>query len=316
MTTFANDSAWKPVQIGAGGFVTGIDVAPDGTMVTRTDTYGAYLWNGTGWTQLVTTSSMPANVQFANGVYEIRVSTSNSNVMYMEMASGIFKTTDRGQHWLKTSFPALIIDPNGNHRMDGQKMAIDPSNPNIVFAGTQHDGLWVTRDGGTSWQKVAAVPQGPSNDDPALTGIVVQGSNVFVGTAGSGVYASHDGGYTWAAIGGPANTVSAVSSPDGSYWAADATGVWKYANGSWVKSLDDSHVGVHSVSIDPFNASHIIMTTGGGGLQESNDGGVTWSGQNWYNQLESGSDVPWLESTNRYMGNGGTVFDPLVQGKL
>ena len=59
MTIFANDSAWQPVKIGAGGWLTGIDIAADGTMVARTDTYGAYIWNGTAWTQLVTVGSMP-----------------------------------------------------------------------------------------------------------------------------------------------------------------------------------------------------------------------------------------------------------------
>ena len=37
---------WLPLRIGAGGFLTGIDIAPDDTMVVRTDTYGAYIWNG------------------------------------------------------------------------------------------------------------------------------------------------------------------------------------------------------------------------------------------------------------------------------
>ena len=38
---------WQTLDVGAGGFVDGIDIAPDGTMVVRTDTYGAYIWNGT-----------------------------------------------------------------------------------------------------------------------------------------------------------------------------------------------------------------------------------------------------------------------------
>ena len=51
---------WQTLPVGAGGFVDGIDIAPDGTMVVRTDTYGAYIWNGTEWQQLVTSTSMPA----------------------------------------------------------------------------------------------------------------------------------------------------------------------------------------------------------------------------------------------------------------
>ena len=51
----------RPIDIGAGGFVTGMDVAPDGVMVVRTDTYGAYIWNGAQWQQLVTATSMPSS---------------------------------------------------------------------------------------------------------------------------------------------------------------------------------------------------------------------------------------------------------------
>ena len=46
-------------------------------MVVRTDTYGAYIWNGTEWQQLVTATSMPAGFVAANanteGVYEIQI---------------------------------------------------------------------------------------------------------------------------------------------------------------------------------------------------------------------------------------------------
>src|SRR5262249_26975020 len=51
---------WQPLKVGGGGYATGIDIAPDDTMVVRTDQYGAYLWNGSQWQQLVTATSMPA----------------------------------------------------------------------------------------------------------------------------------------------------------------------------------------------------------------------------------------------------------------
>ena len=79
---------WQTLDVGAGGFVRGLDIAPDGTMVGRTDTNGAYLWNGTSWVQLVTASSMPAtfvaeNPTVGQGVYEMQIADSNTNIMYM-----------------------------------------------------------------------------------------------------------------------------------------------------------------------------------------------------------------------------------------
>ncbi|WP_344708959.1 Ig-like domain-containing protein [Sphingomonas humi] len=295
-----------------------MDIAPDGTMVGRTDTYGAYLWNGTSWDQLVTAASMPADVKGMGGVFEIRIAPSNTNIFYMALHGGIYKTTDRGQTWVKTSFPVGTFDANQANRMDGQKMAIDPNNPNIVFAGTQTDGLWVTRDGGTSWSKIAAVPQGTNGNDPSLTGISIKGSNVFVGTAGSGVYASTDGGYSWKSIGGPADVANAVIAPDGSYYAAGGntySALYKYANGTWT-ILPTAGGVIQSVSIDPFNANHIVAVGEGGTLQESWDGGKSFGGWNWAGSIESTKDVSWLETSGGYMSSSTIIFDPSVQGKL
>src|SRR6516165_12562437 len=97
-------NTWQALPIGAGGFLTGLSIAQDGTMVVRTDTYGAYIWNGTEWQQLVTATSMPASfIQPGNGpgintsgVYEIQIAPSNSNIMYMEYMGYIFKSTNKG----------------------------------------------------------------------------------------------------------------------------------------------------------------------------------------------------------------------------
>ena len=78
LSAYAKDpgTLWRPLRIGAGGWLTGIDVAPDGTMVVRADTYGAYIWNGARWAQLVTKASMPAalaQIDVNQGVYEIQI---------------------------------------------------------------------------------------------------------------------------------------------------------------------------------------------------------------------------------------------------
>src|SRR5690349_12901004 len=100
-TVFATDSLWKPVNIGGGGWVVGLDIAPDGTMVAKTDTYGAYIWNGSLWQQLATAQSMPSDLFYSSPVYEIRIAPSNSNIFYMLMNDGMYKTTNKGDTWVK-----------------------------------------------------------------------------------------------------------------------------------------------------------------------------------------------------------------------
>ncbi len=80
------------MKLGAGGYVTGIDMVGT-TKVIRTDVGGAYVLNtGTNkWEQLCTTSRLgftptaPTGVAATgfDGVYEIRIAPSNSAIIYM-----------------------------------------------------------------------------------------------------------------------------------------------------------------------------------------------------------------------------------------
>jgi len=148
-------------------------------MVGRTDTYGAYLWSGTQWVQLVTATSMPAAYLAANlntgstgqGVYDIQIADSNTQILYMMFDGYVFKSTNQGTTWTQTSFaqvnPYTAANPNDGYAQFGPKMAIDPNNPNIVYVGTTTSGLFVTHDGGVTWQSVSQVPASTS----AITGI-------------------------------------------------------------------------------------------------------------------------------------------------
>ena len=206
------NSSWQVMKVGAGGYADGLDIAPDGTMVVRTDTNGAYLWNGTSWQQLVTASSMPAAFVAANpvssgqGVYEIQIAPSNSNIMYMMFDGYVFVSSNKGTTWTQTSFAQVTESANDSVRMYGQKMAVDPNNPNIVYAGTPQNGLWVTSNGGQTWSQVSAIPISDEENGlyPGITGIVfdpaVGGAvggvtqTIFASSAGNGVYESANGG--------------------------------------------------------------------------------------------------------------------------
>jgi len=322
---------WQTLDVGAGGFLTGIDIAPDDTMVVRTDTYGAYIWNGTEWQQLITATSMPAafvTTKGSQGVYEIQIAPSDSNIMYMMYEGYVFKSTNKGTTWTETSFAKVTENAGDAYRMDGQKMAIDPENPNVVYVGTPQNGLFVTTNGGATWQSVSAVPVSLTDSNgiyPGITGIefdpalgVTGGktNTIFAASYGNGVYESTNGGASWSAIGGPSDVdYAAVSSTGVYYVVGNGNSLWSYNNGAWTELLlDTSGHGIETVAIDPFNPNEIVLQTGGGYLNISYNGGAAWSGDNWGNQL-SASDVPWLANTG-YMTVGGTVFDQLVPNEL
>ena len=281
MTTVDN---WLPLKVGAGGYLTGIDIAPDNTMVVRTDTYGAYIWNGTQWQQLVTSTSMPSeNVVPDNsqGVYEIKIAPSNTNILYMTYLGDVYRSDDRGESWSATSFPHVTIEVNDPYRMNGQKMAVDPNNPDVVYVGTPQNGLFVTTDGGDSWQQVASVPVSSKDSQglfPGITGIVFDPTSgvtggktnvIYASSYGHGVYESTDGGVSWSALsGGPSDVGSATVSTDGVYYAVgdNNTELWRYTNGTWTQLLVNS-LGIQSVTTDPFNPDRIIVAMPNGVLE-------------------------------------------------
>jgi len=328
---------WQTLDVGAGGYVTGIDIAPDDTMVVRTDTYGAYIWNGTAWQQLVTATSMPAgfaNPNITQGVYEIQIAPSNSNILYMMFDGYVFKSTNKGTSWTETSFAQVTENAGDSYKMDGQKMAIDPENPNVVYVGTPKNGLFVSTDGGATWQSVSAVPVSLTDSSgayPGITGIefdpalgVTGGktNTIFAASYGHGVYESTNGGASWSSIGGPSDVEYAAVSSTGVYYAVGNTNsLWSYQNGKWTELLVDSSHGIDTVAVDPFNPNEIVCQCAGGALNISYNGGATWSGRNDNNELIS-KDIPWLadadavSSTVNYLCIGGTVFDQLVPNKL
>jgi len=334
---------WDPLKIGAGGFLTGIDFDPAGaTYVIRADTYGAYVGNGSDvWTQVVRSDTLPASALrghvakdapwLSQGVYEIRVAPSNPKRLYMIFAGSIWRSDDRGTSWSAAGagYVAGALDPNDGYRTNGEKMAVDPANPDVVYAGSA-GGLYVTTNAGASWSLVGAIPA-PTPAAMGITGIVfdpIGGATrgrtrtLFATSNGNGVYRSTDAGVTWSLLpGGPKSCAHAAVAGDGVYFMLDGDAsntVYRYAHGAWATSL--AHPApdgdVRSIAVDPFDPARVIVGRGSGHLSISTDHGVSFTGWNWA-QTRTATDVPWLAAANEAsMSNAQMRFDPVVRDKL
>ena len=352
---------WQPLAIGGGGYVVGMDIASDGTMVVRTDTFGAYIFSGTKWQSLLTTTSMSPHTYFLDargnvvaptGVYEIRIAPSNTNVLYMLYNGFMFVSTNKGIAWTKmTNFPSIrwknaLETENGTYRMNRKKMAVDPNNANIVYAGTPSNGLYVTTNGlsgsAATFKSVSEVPTSGVDINglhPGITGICFDRSSettggathtIYAASFGNGVYKSMNAGTSWSLLSGSSQAVEDAIVVTGNLYccsSATTSGIagegtrhlTKFSGGVWTTLSPVSNNGVHAIDVNPNNASNIVIVDDAGTLNQSDDGGITWSGLYYNFSISAAGDVPWLALTcpaNNFMSTGGFGFDPLVPNRL
>jgi photosystem II stability/assembly factor-like uncharacterized protein len=66
-------------------------------------------------------------------------------LMYAGTEGGVFKSVDQGEHWTACNegLTDLLV----------RSLAMDPDNPNILYAGTWSGKVFVTQDGGTKWEE-------------------------------------------------------------------------------------------------------------------------------------------------------------------
>lgn len=227
--------AWRNVRIGGGGFVTGIVFHPaePGLAYARTDVGGAYRWNGdTGrWTPLLDwVSGADWNLL---GIESLAVDPSDPGRVYLAAGTytgywagfgEILRSPDRGRTWKRARLP-FRLGGNETGRFNGERLAVDPNCPRILFFGSRADGLWRSGDGAATWRPVAGFPalaRGPAAEDtpswdgPQHVGIVCLAFDprsgfpgrptpilyAAVSTALPSFYRSGDGGVTWSAVPG------------------------------------------------------------------------------------------------------------------
>ena len=85
------------------------------------------------------------------------------------------------------------------------KIAIDPTDPDIIFAGTRPAALYRSTDGGRNWRKLAAdiVEECPNVGIPRVTALTIDPSDhrvVWAGIEVDGVRRSTDAGDSWSRI--------------------------------------------------------------------------------------------------------------------
>jgi photosystem II stability/assembly factor-like uncharacterized protein len=289
--------------------------------------------------------------QPAQSIGALAVAPSDPNVVWagtgetfirsnVSIGNGIYKSVDAGRSWTH-----MGLDATGRIG----RIVIDPRDPDVVFAAAlghcygpqQERGVYRTRDGGRSWERVlfvddrtgaADVAIDPSNPRVLFAGmwtVDIKTWGRHSGGAGSGVYVSRDGGTTWrrAERGLPASPLGKIAvavapgqsarvyalietGQRGSLWRSDDGGeTWRVVNHS--RLLNERPHYYTRMLVMPDNPSEVYFPSNGMGV--TYDGGETteqlrgWGGDNhdmWVdpsngNRLMIGNDLGVMISTVR-----------------
>jgi photosystem II stability/assembly factor-like uncharacterized protein len=193
-------------------------------------------------------------------------------------------------------------------------LAIDPRNPDVLYAGTgegyfngdaiRGNGIYKSTDGGVTW---ARIPSTASFDNVCRIAISPADSNlILVGRRYSGIWRSTDGGATWTnprwAQGSyqvlfdpnnPSRAVAHVIDHDGQWfhrvlYSTDAGATWREAASGLTRVNDfNSRIELAYAPSAP-NVVYASCGAGGGQVWHSADGGVNWTvrggglGTGWY----------------------------------
>jgi photosystem II stability/assembly factor-like uncharacterized protein len=196
--------------------------------------------------------------------------------------SGVFRSTDAAQTWRR-------ISPAGDPELRNvDSVAIDPRDPNIIYAGTYHL-PWKTIDAGKTWNAIAA----GMIDDSDVMSLRVDSTSpgrIFA-SACSGIYRSENGGAAWTKLQGipysSRRTQAIVQDPADArvLYAATTEGLWVTRDGgeSWMRTTPREWVVNDVIVLPPSPANsgnssqQILLGTEAQGVLASSDAGVTFT---------------------------------------
>ncbi len=226
------------------------------------------------------------NTGLSADINSLAVAPSAPSTIYAGTFLGPYLSTNGGATWQQTPTTGLPSFPGT------RTLAVDPTNPLIVYAGMANGGLYKTTNGGNNWGVVTLPLNGATVFsivfDPSAP------STIYLGS-GNGVFRSTDNGNNWTqlnnfGIPGTPNVRALVidpATPTTIYAGTFASGLFKTTNGgnSWT-AMNNGMSGnfahyVTAISIDPLNPSTVYAGHGyaftGGSIDKSTDGGSTWS---------------------------------------
>jgi photosystem II stability/assembly factor-like uncharacterized protein len=208
----------------------------------------------------------------------LSIAASDSKILIAGALDGIYRSRNGGHDWER-------ISPENHAEIKNvESIAIDPVNPDVIYAGTWHL-PWKTEDGGKTWHNIKK----GVIDDSDVFSIVIdpsQPANLFI-SACSGIYRSESAGEMFHKIQGipysarRTRMLQMDPTDHNVVYAGTTEGLWKTTDAgvNW-KRMTGSNIVINDVLIDPRRSSRVLLATDRGGVLASDDGGVSFTASN------------------------------------
>ena len=205
-------------------------------------------------------------------------SYSNPKTLIAGTLKGVYRSEDKGQHWKQ------ISPPESGEIHEVESIAIDPNDPNTIYAGTWHL-PWKTTDGGASWHNIK---QGLIDDSDVFSIIIDPTRPTVVYTSAcSGIYRSENAGELYRKVQGIPSTARRtrvlMQDPVNRkiVYAGTTEGLYKTMDDgvNWSR-ITGPDVIINDIYINPKDPQHVLLATDRSGVLLSTDAGATFTASN------------------------------------
>lgn len=319
------DWSYGQVAIGGGGFVTGIiSTCEPGLFYARTDVGGAYRWDNDAQQWISLSYEISEDDKGLLGIDGIAVDPQNAANVYLIAGTSYFSNAktcimvshDYGAHFKQIDVGDKIkVHGNGMGRGNGERIAVDPNNSDIIYCGGRTGGMIRSTDGGETWETVASFPVNSTKNENGINIITFDGSKsadgkttrIYAGVSESktdNIYYSDDAGETWNVLPGIDEKAQKfmpqrfdLDSKGNLYVSyGNHEGPWNSTQGTLYKFNADAGTSeeiqvvnwtVGDIVIDPTNDDNMVLVTSEVWTEQPNgafgdkffrttDGGETW----------------------------------------
>lgn len=332
---------WQGVPWGGGGYIPGFLYHPKkaGLLYARTDVGGLYRYDYAVQKWIPLLDDLGRDDGDLSGVLSVAIDPNDPNKLYAACGmyisqwarkGAIMRSNDQGKTWQKFDLP-IGVGGNSNGRGTGERLIVDPADGQIIYYGSNQDGLWKSTNGGVSFSSA-----GNPSKSISLMYFDAKDHTLYLGSAdGAGALMASKDGASFAAVpstpamipqhmaqgkDGSLYATFAHGDKDGEVNPSDASrgGVWKRdPDGTWheitpLKQTADRKFGYSGVDVGPDGA--LAVTTidrwwPGDEIFVSRDAGKTWTAMHDKVSINK-DDYPWTKAYgDEVTSMGGWISD-------